>query len=623
MKKAVYGIWVSMILVLCLLPVQNVLSRAEFDIYNGDVQVWIEEDGDVKFRQCYSYEVDSMNGALINVLTSGHRVSNYSAGIMDESLNKPIYFKETGTEDDQTFEVTETGDEYTFKLYHPVEDETVHFFVEYTLEQVIQNYADTAVFNWKIIGTGIDDNLDVSAKVYLPGPVKEDEHFRVWGHGSPHGHVHPIRQANEAYVEVEVPNNQANTFVEVNTLFPERLTSRNTNKKNINMLDELTAQEDRRVLQDKKNYEQSRTNTLIGIGLASLMGPIAIAASIITYRKKMKTLNPNPAHVPKHIYRPPEAIAPAVAAYAYKRDLVGQSSTDLAATILDLTRRGYLSLEEVERSWGRKSVRVTVLKEKDDQLSNFEQDAYDFVRPYRNKPVVLSDIGDIMKKDEEYKKKQRNYVEHFVKKVKKIAKNLMDLKQFPWESFLLLMGFISSLVMTIIMIVFGFIYHVQHILLPLALTFGIVSMIFVGKQFYEYNKHPLLNYEEDKKRQEWKSFDQMLKDIGQMDMREIAELPLWEEYLVYAFAFGSAEKVIKAMKVQFDTQEFEQAAFPAYVYANDGAFVTMFDESLTEAVSSNSSFGSSGYAGNNIGGGGGGFSSGSSGGGGGGGAGGF
>lgn len=88
-------------------------------------------------------------------------------------------------------------------------------------------------------------------------------------------------------------------------------------------------------------------------------------------------------------------------------------------------------------------------------------------------------------------------------------------------------------------------------------------------------------------------------------------------------AFGYGKKVIKAMTHSFSQEELMNASLPFSFYANEGVFLSHFNDSVSESVN-HSSFGSSSYSGSNSGGLGGGFSSGSSGGGGGGsGAGGF
>ncbi|MGN1372121.1 MAG: DUF2207 family protein [Candidatus Coprovivens sp.] len=48
----------------------------------------------------------------------------------------------------------------------------------------------------------------------------------------------------------------------------------------------------------------------------------------------------------------------------------------------------------------------------------------------------------------------------------------------------------------------------------------------------------------------WKAFKRFLLDFGKMDIKEVGEVKLWKEYLVYATVLDCADKVEKAMKIK-------------------------------------------------------------------------
>ena len=52
-------------------------------------------------------------------------------------------------------------------------------------------------------------------------------------------------------------------------------------------------------------------------------------------------------------------------------------------------------------------------------------------------------------------------------------------------------------------------------------------------------------------KEQWNGLKRFMEDFSLLNEREIPELALWEEYLVYANAFGIAEKVIKQMKAAY------------------------------------------------------------------------
>ena len=62
------------------------------------------------------------------------------------------------------------------------------------------------------------------------------------------------------------------------------------------------------------------------------------------------------------------------------------------------------------------------------------------------------------------------------------------------------------------------------------------------------NKIAVLTEEGAEEKEKWKGLKRYMENFSLIEEREIPELALWEEYLVYATAFGIADKVIEQMK---------------------------------------------------------------------------
>ena len=162
----------------------------------------------------------------------------------------------------------------------------------------------------------------------------------------------------------------------------------------------------------------------------------------------------------------------------------------------------------------------------------------------------------------------------------------------------------------------------QEHIMPILLAFA-VNLILAIVILLLTTLRPIRTYEQDKMIKEWKGFANMLDDIGNFNMREVASLPLWEEFLVYAISLDVADKVIEAMNKEYGMEELSQMAMPMVIYSNPYWINQVVRPSISQSVTS-SAPAQSKYSGSNTGGFGGGFSSGSSGGsGGGGGTGGF
>ena len=146
------------------------------------------------------------------------------------------------------------------------------------------------------------------------------------------------------------------------------------------------------------------------------------------------------------------------------------------------------------------------------------------------------------------------------------------------------------------------------------ILFTIVALIYVSKckKRTETGAH---NYAR------WNAFKRFLYDFGKMDIKEIGEVKLWKEYLVYATVLGCADRVEKAMKLKIKDlglPEDDLTLTDIYIYNDisnsinrgmrDAHHKAVAAKSASEASSGGSS--SSGGSWSSGSGGGGGFSSG-------------
>jgi uncharacterized membrane protein len=108
----------------------------------------------------------------------------------------------------------------------------------------------------------------------------------------------------------------------------------------------------------------------------------------------------------------------------------------------------------------------------------------------------------------------------------------------------------------------------------------------------------------------------MLEDVGHFDMAQVGDLILWDRILPYAVAFGSADKVVAALKMNFSEEQLATSMpinYPLFIYGYGGfggqadfgeAFTSGFGSSLaaSHSASSNVGGGSGGFSGGNSGG---------------------
>ena len=65
------------------------------------------------------------------------------------------------------------------------------------------------------------------------------------------------------------------------------------------------------------------------------------------------------------------------------------------------------------------------------------------------------------------------------------------------------------------------------------------------------SKTNVLTQEGVDEQEKWKGLKKYMEDFSMLDKREIPEVTIWEEFLVYATAFGIADKVLKQLKIVY------------------------------------------------------------------------
>ncbi|UUX33242.1 DUF2207 domain-containing protein [Fundicoccus culcitae] len=592
-----------------------------FDITKQDITAEIRSDGSVQFTDIQYYDINYINGALFTLDAENYQVSHYEVGIIDPNTQEPIFFPENTTGSPETYLVNENNGTYEFRVYYPAADEQVAFVYQYTIDALVTNYNDTAELNRQIVGTGTNDVMDVTAEIILPAVVANPEDFRTWAQGAPQGEIQQSERDGHSIAVINVPNNPANQFVEVQILFPTAMTPNNPNVVDQDRKQLIIDQQEEGRLAELQAYESSRSNYvnwLIVIIVAIFIGPVFAWWYYLSRRKK---LNPNPIHVPEHVYHLPEDITPAVMATSVYR--TKPNNDDFAATILDLARKGYIKLEEVRKekrgflSGDSSTIRISLSDEKPDvkQLHKHEQYAYDFVKPKGSeKSITFEQIEKEAKADKTYAKRLFSNWTRFENFVSIRGQQLRDPQK---EQTYALLWATLALFASISLMVVGIILAVSRFSLPTlmwtVIGLGVVGIVASFVLLIRASNYPIQTQASDHRQKEWHGFANMLKDIGNFNMREIATIELWEEYLVYAVSLGVADKVVEAMNLNFSQTELNTLHMGPTIYAYPHMITSSMSRSVQQSVQS-SAPASSNYSGSNVGGFGGGFGGGSSGG---------
>lgn len=600
-------------------------EEVQFSIDRVDINGQIQANGLLHMEEKYEYQVDYINGAYIDIEYVQGSVTNYTISVLDKETNKFKKLEESYSGEPKTYQVNDNGTKVNFKIFYPAQDETVVFKVDYMLEGAITNYNDTAYLNRKIVGRGIDDTINVDAVIQLPGKVEDKKDFRAWGHGAPQGDIQLENKDGQDAIHLKVDRNPPHQFVEISSIFPTSLTPNNTRYIQENKKDTIIKSEIEQVEKDKKLYQRKQMEQFIFSVFCSLTPLVIVIYTYYYYFTQRKRLNPSPVHVPEHIYHIPENITPAVMATSVFRKHA--NADDFSATIMDLARKGYLKVEEVERKKrgilnrsGESTILISPVMNAPDisVLEKHERYVLDYVLPNgkESQPQTLLDIEEEIKKSKTIQKEQYNRWTGFINFTEVKGNQLRGeapeyMRSIGW-AIISLGGSILGLIAVIIL---GLSIHVYENIKLLLILMSIVSIIMSIVILVLTTVRPIKTQEQDQREKEWKSFSNMLKNIGQIQLRSVASLPLWEEFLVYAISLGIADKVLEAMNKTYSVEELESLSMPIEFYTNPYLMTHVVRNSIASSTAASAPPMSSGkYTGSNTGGFGGGFSGGSSGG---------
>ncbi|MFQ5719423.1 MAG: DUF2207 domain-containing protein [Acidobacteriota bacterium] len=336
--------------VLALLATGTVFAKsyhvARVDV-NGTVEanaaLLVEETLTYRFKGRFRFAYRDIPTSD-EVSVSDVRVSEAGSAFMEQEGERPGTF---------TVRLTDEGKRITW--YYTARNETRTFRLTYTLTGAVHRYTDVAEVNFKLIGDGWDRAIgQVHAVIHLPDGVPAAD-IRAWAHGPLYGTVAP---PGDSLVEMSVSPLPARTYFEGRVLFPAAALSAATVTGATDRLDIILAEERRwaeeaNALRARGRQQRLERNRIarqradLAAWLAWPAALVGLAGLLIWLRLWRHHGRPYPVSrtsVPGEI---PSAHPPAVVGSAL---LDCGTGSMLAATLLDLARRGHFVIEEGEES---------------------------------------------------------------------------------------------------------------------------------------------------------------------------------------------------------------------------------------------------------------------------------
>lgn len=464
--------------------------------------------------------------------------------------------------------------------------------ISYTVKDAITKYNDYAELYWQFIGKDFEINAkDIKGTVYLPSNATNKEDIKVWGHTKDLNGTIYATDLNK--IEFEINNYKNGRYVEIRTLFPTELIETSGRTKNTEILQ--TAIKEETKWADKANAERKR-NEWLEQNMPTILAVIAIILNIILiivyikkaikYIKKNKELTKFKPTTKLEYYRelPDEKATPGEVVKILNVNISSFTPTNFgkifSATILDLTLKGYLEIKQEKNAKGKENINIYVLKQVSDGLRPSEERIMTFIRTAAGEDKVIT-----LKGLQKYIENHSSKIESLIKATYNESNNelinqkVIDEKmQKEYESYKEKQT--SYIVSGIAILFLSFIIFI----IPVILFF--INAIICGKIAKKLN---VLTQKGVDEKEEWNGLKKYMEEFSMIDKREVPELIIWEKYLVYATAFGIADKVIKQLKIVYPNFDEITQGVNTYTYMNimmHTNFSTSFSNSISSSISS-------------------------------------
>jgi len=453
------------------------------------------------------------------------------------------------------------------------------YLISYTVEDVIKKYGDCSELYWQFVGKDFEVSAEkITGTISLPEKVKNIEELRVWGHTKKlNGEIYAT---DKDTIEFSVNRYQAGNFVEVRIAMPNYVMEDLSYTSKQNKLDDIIEEETKWAEEANRQRIILKaiiiTFIIIGavVGLVILFVLLKKMQKYIKILKGMKKYEPMQKleyfrELPDKKTTPGEALLLTLKESSYFSTNIGNI---FSATLLDLNLKGYIEIIVQKNDKNKDDIRIKLKEQADDKLGQNEKVIFDFL----NKIIKYKEIT--MRELQEQISKKVTRVSIMTEQVRKLVIKEQQEKQNYDEKENEKKNKFSTLAILYLILGISLI-----VILPIAI-FMIINSIICFKIARKCNVLTQKGVNESEK---WKGLKKYMLEFSLLNEKEVPAIEIWEEYLVYATAFGIADKVIKQLKLVYPQIE-EMSSFntTSYVYLMSH---TNFNSSFSSAINSSMS----------------------------------
>ena len=454
--------------------------------------------------------------------------------------------------------------------------------ISYTVVDAIGKYNDYAELYWQFIGEDFEVDADkITGTITLPSNAESEEDIKVWGHTENlNGEIY-VTDTDK--IKFQLENFDAGRYVEVRVLFPTEMIESTGRVYNEDRYDDVIKEETKWANQAnlRRQWEEIKDEVVATFVIFVILALcIIFIEKAVKYGKKLSSIKKFVPEQKLDYFRdlPEKDTTPGEAVYILKEPYNVFSrhfGKIFSATLLDLKLKDYIDLRVEKTDKNKDKIYLKKLKESDSNLKSDERRILDFAYKAFGKKTEVE-----MKTLEQYIEKHPAGVEALINGcLKAIESQLKESKMFDKkqkEEFSNYAG-LSGVYYVFAIVTLFWAFPLAIILLINGLICGSIK-----------KRANVLTQKGVDSKEKWKGLKKYMEDFSLLNEKEIPAIEVWEHYLVYATAFGIADKVLKQLKTIYpNIDELDSIHTSTYMYfMYHSNFETSFSSSISSSISS-------------------------------------
>ena len=607
--KKVKKLLVILMFVLLFLLIGNKSDASSSDLklnyLNFDAK--IQENGDMRVTETWNIKIKDTNTLYKTFETDSDRY----LGIKDVSVKEITdgnskEFTETSrlmyhvTKDYYYGLINNDGDfEIAWGVGLDDGEDARTYEISYTVEGAVGRYSDYDELYWQFVGDDFEiDAKKITGTITLPQSVENKDDIRVWGHTK--GLNGEIYATDNNKIEFTINNFKAGTYVEIRTLFPTTVLTGEVERVYEHPILDI-ALEDETIWAKEAN--RARNERMLFIGAFYIAVVVIGILLIINTIKKIKVIKTRKEKKPSQeiIYFrevPRADSSPAEAVY-----LEEETKTDInpnrigrifSATLLKFSLEKLIEIKDEKNEKGKDEISIKLLnKEGILALENKDEKAIGkfLISAFESQEdgiLTVKELEKFIKKSPSMKLMDLQEDIKQGTRIKLLDKKLIDKEEqdkYAKESGAQAM-FIALFVLYICM-AFAIVEGLGNLTILGCVIFTIIMFLNIVVRGIAISKLNIFTQEGIDEIEKWKGLKKYMQEFSLLDKREVPEIAIWEHFLVYATAFGIADKVLEQLKIVYpDIENTININTYPYMYL---MIHTDFSRSFSNAISTSMS----------------------------------